>query len=671
MHDEPMAHTSKGRTLAMLASAMLALAACGGSDGGPDGTGNTTLGPPSLCNDAGAPQSAYAKVGTVVGQNGAVTIAACSSSIEAPVWQQTGGPAAMAMLSLQSQTLDFRPPAPGTYRFRVDFRDALGTASSAEVAHEVAAAPSPTQLTLRLSQSVRMGGNVSVRAWPQLQADEAVQSITWAQTEGPVVALDTRDPYVALFVAPQVGRDTLVRLRATLQTTAGRSASDEALVLVERYVQAAPDDGTAFWSGDHVSRVHAYKPTSPYAGALVRCVYDAALRSDNLCPLSTLPFLAQQSGGALPSVDQVMDHVLVSHDWMGRNFEAFLRSHDGNGDFRRMLMSTTAVVLGAQVRPSYYHPGTGAIYLDAGSFWLTPEERDTVNEAPDYRSSFGATLQYTTLWRYVRGNANIFVFYDPRQRTTRGTQALLDEAGWLLLHELGHALDFMPPSAYGTLVNSNSAWGNLWPRYQAGQLTSDFVASTYPLASAAMSGLGQVRFFGAAATTLQESYTPAQVAGFFAADLATDDYAYVSRREDTAMALEEFLMQRRLGIRRDFAIAPRPGPGAAGSAIAVQWGERGRIGEPALRPRLRAIVQQLAPWIDAAEVDLVAAPIAMRSGDSWTSNLVLPGPPPPASPLLAKTEPTLQELWLAEQAQRRRHRLWPAGKALPRAAAGS
>ena len=142
-----------------------------------------------------------------------------------------------------------------------------------------------------------------------------------------------------------------------------------------------------------------------------------------------------------------MDRVLVSHDWLGRNFENFLRTQDAQGDFRRMLMSTTAVVLGTHVRPSFYFAGTGAIYLDADNLWLTPSERDTVSEVPDFRSDFDRDLQYSGVWRYVQNNQSIFVFFNPRSRVTRDAAYLLYDAGWLMFHELGHALDFMPPSS--------------------------------------------------------------------------------------------------------------------------------------------------------------------------------------------------------------------------------
>jgi hypothetical protein len=84
--------------------------------------------------------------------------------------------------------------------------------------------------------------------------------------------------------------------------------------------------------------------------------------------------------------------------------------------------------------------------------------------------------------------------------------------------------------------------------------------------------------------------------------------------------------------RRDFAITDKAASGATGSSIIVRWGQRGRVGEPTIKPRAQFAVSQLAPWLDApATLAAVPAPIAMRPGDSWTANLTLPAPPSMAS----------------------------------------
>jgi hypothetical protein len=57
----------------------------------------------------------------------------------------------------------------------------------------------------------------------------------------------------------------------TLRTASGATDSDDVMVLVENVAQA-PDDpansGPYVFSDSHVSRVHAYKRTSPFAAAL-------------------------------------------------------------------------------------------------------------------------------------------------------------------------------------------------------------------------------------------------------------------------------------------------------------------------------------------------------------------------------------------------------------------
>jgi hypothetical protein len=197
------------------------------------------------------------------GKNAAAAVVGCSGSIGNPQWTQTAGPA-VTLLSDKTQTISFEPPEAGSYSFRLGFRDAGGANRSQDITLAASGSAAATRLTLRVSQSVRLGGKVSVRAWPTLAAGEAAPSITWEQLEGPAVALDTPDPYVALFVAPDVARDTPIRLRATLRTASGLSDFDEALILVERYSQAPESDSESVWGGRHVSRVYAYRPDGRY-----------------------------------------------------------------------------------------------------------------------------------------------------------------------------------------------------------------------------------------------------------------------------------------------------------------------------------------------------------------------------------------------------------------------
>lgn len=631
----------------------------------------------SRCSQVGAQFDIYASTAPVAGKAAGLALGSCGGSIAAPVWTQTGGPV-VNLLSHRTQAIAFDPPQPGAYTFSVSFTDSAGASRSETKTLNVGAPPAVHKISVRNSHAVRMGGNVSVRAWPQLSTGELVRSISWSQLEGPAVTLDTSDNHRALFTAPLVARDTVIRLRAAITTSSGVTDSHDVMVLVERYTQADSSNANAVWDGMHVSRVYPYQASGPWAAVLTRCVYDANMQvagaNASLCPLSTLPILAQETGGDLPTVEQVMARVLVSHDWLGKNFEAFLRSHDTRGDFRRMMNSVTAVVLGAQVRPSFYFTLSGAIYLDADNFWLDAAERDTINEAADYRSDFASDLSFSTPWRYVQNGRSVFTYFDPRARITRTIDDVRNEAAPLLYHELAHALDFLPPAQYAALDNQRSPWDNVSPRYAAGQLASDLVSAQFPLTSSELRLLGNVMFRGSTATALQRSYTPDQVANFFIADLATDPYAYSNSREDAAITLEEFLMSHRLGIARDFAIADKITSTTTGASLMVRWGQRGRVGETAIKPRVASLVSQLTPWIPATEVDTLPAPLAMRAGDSWHGNLALPSP---LQSIAVKSEPGFgatidfaqqmkAQAWLMnKEAERMRHHMHDGRPGLP------
>ena len=626
----------------------LALTACGGGgDSGGTPPPAPPVVPPSIAPTPTCPgPEAFSAVGdtsVAVGKAAGAVLAGCLGSVTNMQWTQTAGPT-VTLMSAKTQAISFEPPSAGTYSFTVTFADQVGAVQTASVSIDAVAPSAPVAVLVRADHAVRKGGNVSLRAWPALVAGE---TNTWTQTAGPTVTLDTSDPNRVLFVAPEVTRDTALVFRVTRRTASGATDTDDALVLVENYAQAPPDPNNNLpfvFSDLHVSRTYPYRANGPFAGALVPCTYDASRQftggGTNLCPLSTLPFLHQTTAGAIPTVDQIMDRVIVSHDWMGEVFEQLLRTQ-ATEDLLRLFNGVTAIVIGAQVRPSFYYALTGAIYLDADNFWLTAEQRDVINEAPDFRSDFDRDLMYSGVWRYTSNNQNIFLPFPATSRISRDISYLIREAGWLMYHELAHASDFLPLSARGSLNSSLSAWGNIQPRYDAAQLPSNQLAASFPLQSQQLFGLAQVKFFGAQANPTQIAYTPNDVGGFFSGDRATDEYNFSTIREDIAMVFEEFMMVRNHTFRRDVAITDKITPTTTSDNLIVRWGQRGRVGDTTIKPRAQLAVQELAPWVlqaDPNAVNNLPAPIAMRAGDSWANNLIVPAPPGGmAGPLALRT----------------------------------
>jgi hypothetical protein len=597
------------------------VAGCGGDDSTPSG-GTCSSDAFRVTADASIP----------LGKAAGATLASSCGAVTDVQWRQTAG-ATVSILSAQSQAISIEPATTGSYSFTVDFRDVDTIRRSLSVTINAVFPVAPVSVVVRADQAVREGGSASVRAWPAAAPGE---TITWTQVSGPTVVLDTSDQNRALFTAPAVTEDSVIVLRATRQLVGGGTDSDDVRVLVEHYQQAPSDaagTGPYVFSDYHVSRVHPYRANGRYAAVLVPCTYEANLQytgaAANMCPLSKLPFLNQTTGGIVPSVSQIMDRVVVSHDWMGQVFEDFLTTQ-ASDDMKRLLNGVTAIVIGAHVRPSFYYALTGAIYLDAENFWLTAEQRDVIDEQPDFRSDFDLLLNYSTAWRYTENNQSIFINFPATTRIPRTQSYLLAEAGWLLYHELGHASDFVPPSVRSSLDSNLSVWANISPRYATnclGSLPSDDLCRTWPLTSAEMFALAQVKFWGATPTAAQIAYTPDTVAyTFFAPDRATDDYNYSTIREDLAMLFEEFMMYRNHGWRRDMAITDKITDTTTSSTLIVRWGQRGRIGAPAVKTRVQLVVGALAPWVSPSEVTSLPSPIQMRPGESWASNLVQPAP---------------------------------------------
>lgn len=580
---------------------------------------------------ARGPVAIHADHAVAAGKSAGAVIAGCAVQLASIRWTQLDGPK-VALLSARTQAISFDVPAPARYRFRAAYVTADGTRGSAEAVIDGVAAATGARITARADQAVREGGTLSLQAYASVPAGDAIEAIRWTQIAGPAVKID--GARARLFVvAPAVERDTVLAFRVSLTTKAGATDSDDVFVVVEDFAQAA--ERFTVFGRIHVARAHPYWRDGKYADALVPCAYDPRLYFRNasdstLCALERLPFLAQETGGAPPTVEAIMGRLVVSHDWIGTVFEEFIRVHPAADDLRRMFGAVTAIVITNRTRPSIYNPMTGAIYLDATHLWRTPAERDTVDETPDRRAVSAAKVRFRHFSRYVESNKAYATGSYPIERRLTRTQAhLMVNLSRLVFHELAHANDYLPPDAVPALAPERSVHENFAVRVRGRLLVSDQLQERYPLHSDEFRRLARVIFSpaGASPDAAQAGMTAEEVARFFASDRANDPYAYTTSREDAAMLVEEFFMVHRFGIRRDVAIVDGYPAGADITRInasPVRWGQRGRIGAEEVKPRLRFVLERMLPWIPLTAVDSLAPPVEMRAGESWIGNLVLP-----------------------------------------------
>lgn len=595
------------------------LAACGG--GGDSQPDDSVVTPPSTslarCTDNISPliTTTSSSIRFQTEQN---YVAGQSSTIIANIlnrdsqdltfrWQQIDGPN-IALVSQNSPVLAFDTPTAGGYRFSLHV-----TGSNLDATGEIGINVDPAStgvLNVRQDHQVVEGNNVSLRLGQQSELSAA--NISWCVASGPDLMVDVSDPFRPLFTAPTVTQDTITRLKVNANVN-GNQLSDDVFVLTT----SAPAISSPYFDTP-VARTHAYRPDSPYANVLANCVYSNQLNDS--CTINTLPLIGQTSSDL--NRETILNRVLVSHDWMGDNFAAFLAQMDPNSDFARLLQSVTAVVISYDVRPSFYWVVTGAIYLDPNDLWLTPSQRDTINEAPDYRSNFGNDLNFVMPWRYVKDNQYASLGVPITVRANRTLAQINPDLASLLYHELAHANDFFPRSVHATLTGPRLL--DDYSRRNANKsLISDQVSNTYPLTSTEMMGLANVSFLGAAASNVQKTYQASDVSTFFSADIASDFYAYSSTREDTAMLFEEAMMSYRYQILRDVAVTNKPAILTADSLI-IDWGQRGRIAQDSLENRAALVIDEMLPELNGISlIESLPEPMNMVQGQSWRQTLAI------------------------------------------------
>jgi hypothetical protein len=367
-----------------------------------------------------------------------------------------------------------------------------------------------------------------------------------------------------------------------------------------------------------LDELQPYVSTSPYASILKDCAL--AETSDEVCLLSDLPLLIEE-GDSL-TVDDVMNRLLVSHDWMGLRFRQWLQTMPD--DLLQLFAAVTTIVIDAEVRPSFYYGSTSTIYLDAAYFWLTVEEKAVISTDEDYRSAYSNDLNFIRLSRHVFDEQNAWYSYSLTDSSERSLADMRLNAARLLLHELLHANDFFPPSESPYLSQQQTVY-DAYLALTDERISTQLIADT-PLASELLTDLAQVMFYGETATLEQQQLTALEVGAELASDGANDDYAYSNAREDAAMLFQEAMMKYLFDIDRDVAYTDVPeGDSLSCNDYIVAWGERGRIGDSDVKARAQFVVEEV--YLDqdfSLFFQNLSYPSELQIDTGWCDALVLP-----------------------------------------------
>ncbi len=361
-----------------------------------------------------------------------------------------------------------------------------------------------------------------------------------------------------------------------------------------------------------------YRKNSPYASILKECVLIGTVAES--CNVDQMPFIGD--GATTPSVDDVMDRVLVTNKWMGQRFEDALRNAADN-TLLTLFSSITSVLIGSDVRPSFYIATTAGIQIDANYLWVTEQEKSSVSVREDERADYGKDLQFQFIARTADTTGErLTPYFSLEQSAERTVEQMQLPLYRLLYHELTHANDFMPRhkipdvnpdiSLYDAISEIRSEW-----------LSASFI-SQYPKTSSVLELLAEVRFGGQQATEEQMSMTASDVGEQMHADGAMQFYSYYSEHEDLAQLMESALMAYHFDARINVGFVQKPeATPAPCSEYLVSWGQRNRLGESLVNLRSRAAAALLLNDTQAIEAYLdneLGLSEPMSSGVDWCQN---------------------------------------------------
>ncbi|MDA9064270.1 hypothetical protein OAD22_07120 [Pseudomonadales bacterium] len=357
------------------------------------------------------------------------------------------------------------------------------------------------------------------------------------------------------------------------------------------------------------SLARAANPGNPITNTLINCT--VLVTEDNLCSFNQIPLLGMETSA--PTVDQVMDRVLVSHDWMAvRMREVF---NEMPPELLLIMRGITAIVISYDVRPSFYWSGSGAIYIDPDRLWLTTAEQQTIDPAPDYRADLGNVFLFTMPARYVaNGDTDL-------RSLNRDLSSISMRLAGLFYHELAHANDYYPPGRLASIDRTVP----MYLATSANGLPSNLLQGTFPLTSVLMDRLAGVSFRSETVRLADQSLTAEDIAAEFPLDVANDFYSYSSSREDLAMLFEEVMMYYSYGLDRDVAVTDLPANLESCSQLRVAWGQRNRVAQTNILPRATLILEALLPELAAAvtlQLDDVV-PTQMRVDEDFCTNILV------------------------------------------------
>jgi len=326
-----------------------------------------------------------------------------------------------------------------------------------------------------------------------------------------------------------------------------------------------------------------FRTASAYSSVLKTC-YQVAVA--NACNLGVLPLIGQEA--AEPTIDSIMNRVVVTHDWMGTRFEQILSRY--SQDELNLFKPVAIIFIGSSVNNSTYLGGKAVLELGPSLLWLTPDEKfaietNTSNDDTGITVNTRDALQFSTVFFNLKDN---IIVDSNSDQTERDWNSMFYRLTPQLYQRSIFAANRINPATY-TAELSNTTPLDLFSETTSGLFAQTLHDDpTLTDNDSELYGLANVYYKNMIATDFQKTRTAGDVGARFANQGKMDFFSYTSPVADAQQLFAAGMLLYKHGITTDILFLDAAN---ANFNQIIGFGQSNRMASGLVAPRAKFVMQ--------------------------------------------------------------------------------
>lgn len=333
---------------------------------------------------------------------------------------------------------------------------------------------------------------------------------------------------------------------------------------------------------------YAYVAGGPYPSELKDC---ASRDTNNACLLDELPMIYQDVKN--PTVGDIMNRVLVTHDWMGLRFQQMLEQLPREA-LKAFAPVTHIIVGGNGTRTTEYDAYGNVLTIAPKALWLTADEKLAVFEDTGGGSSTDEEDNFLFDFRFRYMKDDGYAMWTESLDTREYYQMYAR-----FQTSLFYSLAFANNVSYAAVIDdlpTNISTVEVFDDYYAGFANELYNQPGVSSGSSILYQLNDAYYDdNVAPTELQSSYLPDYVGSVFADDGMPVFFSYRNYSAEMSRLLQLGMMSYFSDMYIDIAFTnPEPDFEVLGCDDArIGWGVRNRLANPAVATKTKFLMEQV------------------------------------------------------------------------------